>query len=153
MKKNNFSQYNSFVILIVFVVALFLLLNNTSYLKNIKQVRISGEEIQVELALTQEERLQGLSNRTNLNPGSGMLFIFEQSGEHPFWMKEMNFPLDMIWINENMKVVYIKNNAQPNDYPQIYGKGYDAKYVLEVVADFIEQHNLKIGDSVRFIYR
>jgi len=153
MKKNNFSQYNSFVILIVFVVALFLLLNNTGDLKNIKQVRISGEEIQVELALTQEERLQGLSNRTNLNPGSGMLFIFEQSGEHPFWMKEMNFPLDMIWINENMKVVYIKNNAQPNDYPQIYGKGYDAKYVLEVVADFIEQHNLKIGDSVRFIYR
>ncbi|PIR68178.1 hypothetical protein COU49_02420, partial [Candidatus Nomurabacteria bacterium CG10_big_fil_rev_8_21_14_0_10_35_16] len=105
MKKNNFSQYNSFVILIVFVVALFLLLNNTGDLKNIKQVRISGEEIQVELALTQEERLQGLSNRTNLNPGSGMLFIFEQSGEHPFWMKEMNFPLDMIWINENMKVV------------------------------------------------
>jgi len=153
MKKNNFSQYNSFIILIVFVVALFLLLNNTGDFKNIKQVRIAGEEIQVELALTQEDRLQGLSNRININPDSGMLFVFEQSGEHPFWMKEMNFPLDMIWINENMKVVYIKNNAQPDDYPQIYGQGYDAKYVLEVVAGFAEQHNFKIGDSVRFIYR
>ena len=64
----------------------------------------------------------------------------------------MNFPIDIIWIGEDMKVVYIKKNAQPISYPESYSPTIDAKYVLEVVANFSDKNNLKEGDSVEFFY-
>ena len=70
-------------------------------------------------------------------------------------MKDMNFSIDMIWISENMKVVYIKKNARPESYPESYGpEGNDkpAKYILEINSGFSEKNNLKIGDSVLFTY-
>ena len=119
---------------------------------NIKYVKIAGQNIKVDLALTNQEQTQGLSGRPSLDNNSGMLFIFEYPGNYPFWMKDMNFPIDMIWLSEDMKVVYIKKDARPEDYPATYGPDQDAKYVLEVVSGFSEKNNLKEGDQVEFIY-
>ena len=79
-----------------------------------------------------------------------MLFIFEKPGKYYFWMKDMNFPIDMIWIGEDMRVIYIKKNAQPESFPKTYGPDIDSKYVLEVVAGFSEKNNLKEGDRAEF---
>ena len=75
---------------------------------DIKYVKIAGQSVKVDLALTAAEQMQGLSGRTELKENEGMLFIFPQSGNYPFWMKDMNFPIDMIWLGEDLKVIYIK---------------------------------------------
>ncbi|MDO8659608.1 MAG: DUF192 domain-containing protein [Candidatus Parcubacteria bacterium] len=120
---------------------------------NIKYVQIAGQNIQVELALTGGEQEQGLSGRQGLNNNEGMLFVFDRPDKYSFWMKDMNFPIDIIWINENMKVVYIKENALPNSYPETYESNENAKYILEVVSGFSEKNNFKIGDKVEFVYK
>ena len=148
----------SFMAVVVFFVAGFFLL--THYVKkpiqnipaNIKYVEIGGQSVRVDLALTDAEQQQGLSGRKSLAKNEGMLFVFNKPGRYFFWMKDMNFPIDMIWLGENMKVVYVKKDARPELYPETYGPSVDAKYVLEVPDNFSNQNNLKIGDNIEFTY-
>lgn len=117
---------------------------------NIKYVKIAGQNIKVDLALTQEAQTQGLSGRTGLKEDEGMLFVFDKPGQYAFWMKDMNFSLDIIWISEDMKVVYIQKNALPESYPESFLPEKNAKYVLEVSESFADKNNLKEGDKVLF---
>ena len=80
-----------------------------------------------------------------------MLFVFDKPGQYPFWMKDMNFAIDIIWIGEDLRVVYIKKDARPELYPETYTPTENAKYVLEVPAGFSEKNNLKVGDSASFL--
>ena len=161
--------WSLFFIILIFVVGFFLVKPSSSSVKlepieipktiqpatNIKFVKLAGVDIKVDLALTPAEQNQGLSGRTSLNGDEGMLFIFDLPGKYAFWMKDMNFPIDMIWLGEDMKVVYIKKNALPKNYPETYQPGKadgDAKYVLEVVSGFSDKNNLKVGDSAEFTY-
>jgi uncharacterized protein len=114
-------------------------------------VKIAGQNVKVELALTPKEQEKGLSGRENLADDAGMLFVFKNPGKYSFWMKDMNFPIDIIWLNENFKVIYIKKNAEPSSYPDSFGSGVDSKYVLEVNSGFSEKNNLKEGDLVKFL--
>jgi hypothetical protein len=122
---------------------------------NIKSVEIGGQNVKVDLALTGDEQTQGLSGRPSLAQNTGMLFVFNRPDKYLFWMKDMNFSIDMIWITTGMQVDYIEKNATPGSYPATYGPGENngtAKYVLEVPSGFADQNNLKIGDIVHFTY-
>lgn len=119
---------------------------------NIKYIKIVGQNIRIDLALTPAEHMQGLSGRSQLKEDESMFFVFDQLGRYPFWMKDMKFPIDIIWIGPDLRVIYIKKNAQPESYPETYGPDLDAKYVLEVVSGFSDKNNLKVGDRVEFIY-
>lgn len=141
----------SFSIIFLFVIALFYLLQKPNSEKII-QVKIGGQDIKVDLALTSDEHSQGLSGRTVLEENEGLLFVFNKPDKYSFWMKDMNFPIDIIWISEDLKVVYLKKNALPAFYPESYAPAQDAKYVLEVISGFSEKNNLKVGDTVEFIY-
>ena len=144
-----------FLILVIIFILGFILINQPSrnlwIPESIRYVKIAGQEIKVEVASMPEERVRGLSGKRGLKEDEGMLFVFDRSGNYPFWMKDMNFPIDMVWIGENMKVIYIKENARPELYPEIYSPDKNAKYVLEVVSGFSQKNNLKVGDSVEFI--
>lgn len=120
--------------------------------ENIKFVKIAGQDIKVELAITPEEKMQGLSGRQSLSAEDGLLFIFEESGKYSFWMKDMNFMIDIIWIAQDLQVVHIQKDASPESYPATFTPAQDAKYVLEVAAGFAEKNTLKVGDSVIFTY-
>lgn len=153
----NKKSLSSFVVVAIFLAATsFLLFYNGAYRKtkieNTQYVKIAGQNIKVDLALTKEMQIQGLSGRKQLKEDEGMLFVFDKPDKYYFWMKDMNFPIDMIWISEDMKVVYIKKNAQPERYLETYGPDTNTKYVLEVVAGFSDKNNLKEGDSVLFTY-
>ena len=150
MKRKNFVAF--LIIAVVFLAGFFLISHSAKNLlpQDIKYVQIAGQEIKVELALTEAEQNKGLSGRSELRDGEGMLFVFAKPGKYSFWMKDMNFPIDMVWLGEDLKVVYIKKNADPKLYPETYGPETDAKYVLEVVAGFSDKNNLKVGDSVVF---
>ena len=114
-------------------------------------VKIAGQKLKVDLAITTEEQERGLSGRKDIKDDVGMLFIFQNSSKNFFWMKEMNFPIDMIWIDENFQVLYIEKNAKPESYPETFGPNKNSKYVLEVKANFSEKNNLKVGEKVEFL--
>lgn len=137
------------IFVIIFVSISFLYFNKE---KEIKIVKIAGQDIKVDLAITQQQEEKGLSGREGLAEDKGMLFIFERPFVYGFWMKDMLFPIDIIWINEHQQVVYIKENASPEAYPEIYTPKENAKYVLEVKTGFARKNNLKIGDTVLFTY-
>ncbi len=130
--------------------------------QNIQYVEIGGQKIKVDLALTEAEQTQGLSGRQNLSPNTGMLFVFATPGKQLFWMPDMNFPIDMIWFTppeggdaSKVKVDYIEKDATPASYPAEFGPGVNdgmAQYVLEIASGFSDQNNLKVGDSVQFVY-
>ncbi len=118
----------------------------------IKYAELAGRKIKVELADTKDKQELGLSGRASLSEDEGLLFVFENSAEHLFWMKDMKFAIDIIWINADEKVVYIKRSATPDSYPEVFKPTQNAKYVLEVSAGFADKNNLKEGDSVLFTF-
>lgn len=113
-------------------------------------VTINKLEIPVEVVRTSAEVQKGLSGRTSLDKKSGMLFVFTEADFYRFWMPDMYFPIDIIWIN-NTKVVDISRNV-PIDFdpvkPKFYLPSKKANYVLEVNAEFSRKNNIKIGDDV-----
>jgi uncharacterized membrane protein (UPF0127 family) len=114
-------------------------------------VCINGNCFQVELAKTETERGSGLMNRASLDENKGMLFIFEKEGIYPFWMKNTLIPLDMIWIGENNKIIFIAKNAQPCKSilcPSITPSG-KAKYVLEINGGLSDKFRFNLGDQVQ----
>ena len=126
--------------------------NIPSKSETIKYVNIAGQSVKVELALTSEEKAQGLSGRSELKDNEGMLFVFSQSGQHTFWMKDMNFPIDIVWINDN-KIVGIEKNALPEpgvelNQLRVYQPPGFIDAVLEVNAGFSDKHSLQVGDQL-----
>ncbi len=141
----------SFVIVIVFFAFLFSIPKKYD-IAEIKEVKIAGQNIKVDLALDVATREQGLSGRKSLDQDAGMLFVFDRPGQYNFWMKDMNFPIDIIWLTKGKEIIYIKKDARPEFYPETYGPSQDALYVLEVVSGFSDKNNLKVGDRVKFTY-
>ena len=145
------NYFIDFVVLIIFFVIGYHFWTTVDF-DNIKYIKIAGQNIKVELALTPEDRAQGLSDRSELLGNEGILFVFDYPGKYPFWMKDMNFPIDIIWFSEDMKIVYIKKDARPELFPEIYVPDAEAKYVLEIVSGFSEKNNLRLGDKAKFSY-
>jgi len=106
----------------------------------------------VEVVDTLSEREAGLMYRENLDKDSGMLFIFDEEGNYPFWMKNTLIPLDMIWIGGNKTVVDVKSAvpclAEP--CPVIYPGG-DALYVLEINGGLSSLNGIAAGKMAEFI--
>jgi uncharacterized membrane protein (UPF0127 family) len=117
------------------------------------RVLINNTAIAVELAVSDEEKMRGLSGRPSLFQNAGMLFIFSRPDYYRFWMPNMNFPIDFIWIDETGRIIGITENAPPladTSKPVWYLPPLPAKYVLEVNAGFAKRHNIQIGDIVKF---
>lgn len=117
-----------------------------------KQLDIGNTSLSVEIADTDSLRQKGLSGRDSLSENSGMLFVFPKSSFPSFWMKDMKFALDLIWITDG-KVAQIDKKVQPepgktNSELTLYSPEKPIDYVLEVNSGFSESHNIKVGDSV-----
>jgi len=112
-------------------------------------VTIRNKNIAVEVAGTEQTRQLGLSGRENLKRGEGMLFVFEQPDYYVFWMKNMNFPLDIVWIGGG-EIVDIKSNlAAEGEHPSnFYHPAQPADYALEVNGGEAGEYGWEIGDKV-----
>jgi len=112
----------------------------------------NGIHLNVEIVDTFEERQVGLMFRDHLNENDGMLFIFDEEGYYPFWMKNTLIPLDMIWISESLQVVDILHADPCTEDPcTSYKPSGNAKYVVEVNQNFTIKNNIEIGDRLRII--
>lgn len=104
--------------------------------------------VKVTIADEQAERLKGLSGVDSIDDLEGKLFIFDRSDRYGIWMKDMKFPIDIIWINEDLQVVDIKENVNPDTYPRVFRPSAPARFVLEVNAYFAKTFQVEKGDRV-----
>lgn len=115
-----------------------------------KKVVINDAVVRAEIAATPENRTKGLSGRPSLKENEGMLFVFDKPGFYSFWMKDMNFPIDIIWISEEMKIIDITKNAKPESFPETFFSRNTAKYVLEVASGWADGNSIKEGQIAKF---
>lgn len=152
----NFFLFSTLSLLLIF----FLILISQTYQcqncqnKNNQSIQVCFQDhcFKSELAISEAQRAKGLMYRQQLAQKEAMLFIFAEEGIYPFWMKNTLIPLDIIWLNQEKKVVFIKKNAQPCQSlicPAI-SPNYSASYVLEINGGISEKINLQIGDQIIF---
>lgn len=115
-----------------------------------QEIKIAGQIFKVELAISDKQQQRGLSYREQLPANAGMLFVFKQPTKPGFWLKEMKFPLDIIWLDENRNVVYLHKNLSPQTYPKIFQSPLPVKYVLEIDAGQADKLKIKIGSHLSF---
>jgi uncharacterized protein len=113
-------------------------------------IKIGNAAFSLECSISAEERTKGLSGRKNLPEDTGLLFVFERPGLHRFWMKDMNFPIDILWLDENKRIVHIEKDVPPESYPEYFVPTADSKYVLELNAGQVQKNNIKLGDIATF---
>ena len=90
-----------------------------------------------------------MSGQDALKKDEAMLFIFDEPGMHGFWMKDMRFSIDIIWIDENLRVVHLEENVSPSSYPESFIPSVDAKYVLEIYTGQAAAQGIGLGDAVQ----
>jgi uncharacterized membrane protein (UPF0127 family) len=114
------------------------------------ELTIGNTTIEVLLAETPEAQQQGLSGKAALKPNEGMLFLFEDPQIQGFWMKDMRFSIDIIWIDKNWQIAGISPNLSPDSYPEVFYSPQEVQYVLEVPAGFSTRENLSVGQAIQF---
>ena len=110
-------------------------------------VSIEEAFFNVTVADEPHEWRQGLSGTVRLEDQSGMLFVFETEDRYGMWMKDMRYPIDIIWINNELTVVHIEENVSPDTYPEVFASSVPARFVLEVPAFTVETFKLREGNT------
>ena len=136
-----------FIAVIVFVLTI-IVLSNVTY--NAKVV-IAGKTYKVDVAETRYFLERGLSGRESLKSNEGMFFIFQKPDKYGFLMKDMSFPIDIIWFDESLKVVHIEKDVKPETDPKVFTPESNSEYVLEVSSGQVDILNIKIGDRAEFL--
>ena len=111
-------------------------------------IKINENNFSILIADTPTKHALGLSGRKELSSGHGMLFIFETSGNHTFWMKDMNFAIDILWINEYNEIIHILEHIASETYPTVFTSPEEALYVLEFPAGTVAETGIKLDDKI-----
>jgi len=145
---------NSFFLILGLIIiggSIFLFWGQTQTLNTkTKIIKINDTSIKVEVADTPETRVQGLSGKKRLVDNTGMLFVFDSPARYGFWMKDMNFAIDIVWIDEKFHIIGIEREVSPETFPQIFYPPQAVKYVLELPAGAANRYHIGIGAVVQF---
>jgi hypothetical protein len=95
------------------------------------------------------ERYTGLSETESLGPNEGMLFVHPKAGTHTYVMRDMAFPIDMVFVAENGTITTIHHAELPEEGEDLQGYQGDGRYVVELPYEFTSEHGIEIGDTVR----
>lgn len=145
-----------YIILAVIIVVTALVLRGWQYwegrLKH-GRVIIGNTVTEVEVAETPMAQERGLSGRKDLGENRGMLFVFPQKNYYSFWMKEMRFPIDIIWIQDD-RIVDLASDVPivASEFLKTYKPKEPVNFVLEVNAGFSLSRGIKVGDGVEIEY-
>ncbi len=129
------------------LVLAFLLVNRQE--DNKPEVMLGDRLLNLEVADTEAERVQGLSDRKSLGTNNAMLFVFPDVNEECMWMKDMRFALDIVWLNNSKQIVKMVQKISPDTYPQTFCSP-NTKYVLELSAGSVQKYGLKTGQRLNF---
>lgn len=127
---------------------------NTTVLAGYKRINltVNGVPLVADVAATSDQRSRGLAVRDSLAENESMLFYFPKANEYSFWMKDMKFPIDIIWLDTNRTVFHIEHSLEPcgPDECPLYKPDGKAQYVLETVAGFAQKYNVTENTIVEF---
>lgn len=144
------------VIIILFFIFLTLLFVNSNKKKDdFVSIKHQNAILLSKVAKTNDERIRGLSGKESLGYNEALLFVFDKEDNYGIWMKDMNFSIDIAWLDKNKKIIYIENNVSPETFPKTFYPtnnefGVKALYVLETNANFFLENNIKVGDFLDF---
>lgn len=142
------------LIFLLFVAGLvFAVQKPTTNLRDVRYLEAKIEEsyILLNIFVSEAEMTNGLSGTASLPPNTGALFVFEDKGYYGIWMRNMNYPIDIAWIDEDRRIIHIENSVLPETFPKVFYPPTKNKYVLEIGAGFFEKNNINIGDKLEFI--
>ncbi len=111
---------------------------------------IGNQKYVLDVADTPVALEKGLGGRSSMPSNKGMLFILASSSDNCFWMKDMKFPLDMVWLDNNGKVIHTAADVKPDSYPNQYCSEGQPKYVVELNAGNIKCGNIRDGQAILF---
>jgi uncharacterized protein len=135
-----------FLLILGLILCGYIFLNFSIYGNRIKNIQIKGRDIKVEVVSTPEKLQKGLGGRKNLCENCGMLFVFPQKSLVGFWMKDMQFALDILWVSNGRVMNVAKNVDQA--FSEIIEPKVSSDMVLEVNAGFCETIGIAVGDTV-----
>lgn len=146
-----FQKGKALLIVILAILIVFFLISWPTNKSGEIFIEINNIKIKTEVVSTVPSQRQGLSNRQNLDENAGMLFVFPDYKIRTFWMKDMKFSIDIIWILNNKIIDITKNAPMPSgETIPTFESTESINYVLEVNAGFSEKNSIKIGDMVKF---
>jgi uncharacterized membrane protein (UPF0127 family) len=111
-------------------------------------LHIGDIPMRVEIADTKETREKGLSDRKELDTVNGLLFVFDTTDYHGIWMKDMHFPIDILWISEDLTVIGIEEGVSPNSFPTTFRPPQPVRYVLETNVHYADSFGIGVGQKV-----
>ena len=112
-------------------------------------LRIGGQRFHTTVMRTDQQLEEGLSDTDSLPTDEAMVFVFKADGKWPMWMKDMSYPIDILWLNSGKQVVHIVKNAQPSSYPKTeFIPDSPSRYVIEIASGMVDGTGVKIGDPV-----
>lgn len=117
-----------------------------------KEISIGKKKMVAFLADTQRRMTVGLMFRNSMKPDECMLFVFPNDGQHPIWMRNMRFSIDIVWYNRDSRVVDFVQSAKPAsrmEFSGYHSKG-PSRYVVEFNAGFVKRNRIKINDVAKF---
>jgi len=109
---------------------------------------IDSIRVEASVASTTETRTKGLSGTPYLPEGVVKLFVFDESQEWSFWMKDMNYSIDIIWVDATGEIVFIEESVSPSSYPMSFMSNIPAKYVIETTNGFVKEYGIAVGERV-----
>jgi hypothetical protein len=114
-------------------------------------VRLGDGVFTAKVADTPEKREKGLSGTLQLRQDEALLFVYDTDDKWSIWMKDMNYAIDIVWLDKDKKVVYIVKNATPESYPyETFTSKQDARYIVELPAGTVGTKNINIGGQAAF---
>lgn len=111
---------------------------------------IGQTNLKTQVVIDEAERTRGLSGSQPLGDDQAMLFVFPAEDTWGIWMKEMNYPIDIVWLDKDKTVQHIVENAQPSSYPSIFRPAQPMRYVLEMKAGTVKHKSITIGARAEF---
>jgi uncharacterized membrane protein (UPF0127 family) len=115
---------------------------------NTMKLHAGSSHYTLDVASTEVEQEKGLGDRLVMDTDKGMIFPFFGDNQRCFWMKDMHFPLDIIWVDSDKKVTHIQPNLYPGSYPQQYCA--TAQYVIELNAGEAAKNHMSVGQTLNF---
>ncbi|MEX1014316.1 MAG: DUF192 domain-containing protein [Candidatus Paceibacterota bacterium] len=147
-------KFLSFIagVMIVLIAASIPYFNKITEIERKSQIKINEQIIIAEVVSKEADIRKGLSGRESIGINEGMLFLFDEASIKTFWMKDMNFPIDIVWIRDN-KVVGIEENVKPESRVEdnelsLYVSPEEVDRVLELMAGRTRILRAGVGDEV-----
>ncbi|MFP4118028.1 MAG: DUF192 domain-containing protein [Candidatus Woesearchaeota archaeon] len=154
LKKNSHKKNIGLIVVILLILAISSSSMDKRDVENAddaNRVCIEDTCFDVDVANSLEERKKGLMEKKELDEDKGMLFIYDEPGFHSFWMKNNHIPLDIIWIDKNLEIIYIFEDAQPCEEEPcpLMNPSRESYRVLEINSGLVKEHDIEEGQKVK----